>query len=646
MKNGSGVADLGMCIAISARLERRGVPRAWLKQAFSAAIVNGTTFCEEIAHRPGMEESVLYKAIADYLDLPFTEEILPSRVFISGEENAETFVEAGQVTVLGPEGVTYLYLAPGEKCIARLLKHLEASPDLRPRLRICTPSVLRRILRQRHQKDLIARAHAMTPPPMSASRVLETPQAFLIAMGLYIFVAGIVNQPAETMLVLHVALTLFFFGCVLIRLFAAASGSRLRFPEIAPYCPRDMPVYSILVPLYREQEVVEQLLASLERLNWPRSKLDIKLVCEKDDFDTIAALRRHRLPRNYEVVLVPAGGPRTKPKALNYALQFARGEIVAVFDAEDRPHPDQLLEAWQTFQRGGAELACVQAPLIIGNFRRNLLTRMFAFEYAALFRGLLPWMAAQGLVIPLGGTSNHFRRACLEQVGGWDAYNVTEDADLGIRIARFGYRIAVISRGTVEDAPEDHAVWHKQRTRWIKGWMQTCLVHARQPYMTWRELGGWRFLVSQIYMLGIIGSALMHPFMLMTVFVLLLSMLFQPLGISNVWLARIDIVNILLAYTSFYVLGRRTMEPTELGGYGYLFAIPAYWVLVSLSAWRAVWQLVRKPHLWEKTPHQPSLAYLASPGVFATASSDARNDAPRPMIDWSSGPMASRSRPS
>jgi cellulose synthase/poly-beta-1,6-N-acetylglucosamine synthase-like glycosyltransferase len=271
-----------------------------------------------------------------------------------------------------------------------------------------------------------------------------------------------------------------------------------------------LPVYSVLVPLYREQAVVGQLIASLERLNWPRSKLDIKLVCERDDFDTIGEIRARALPSNYELVLVPTGGPRTKPKALNYALQFARGEIIAVFDAEDRPHPDQLLEAWQAFQRGGDQLACVQAPLIIGNFRQNLLTRMFAFEYATLFRGLLPWLASQGLVIPLGGTSNHFRRSCLDQVGGWDAYNVTEDADLGMRLARFGYGIDVITRGTVEDAPVDYSVWHKQRTRWIKGWMQTWLVHGRNPYATWRELGWWRFVVNQIYTLGIIGSASIH----------------------------------------------------------------------------------------------------------------------------------------
>ncbi|WP_094506340.1 glycosyltransferase family 2 protein [Brucella thiophenivorans] len=630
MSNGSIAFDLEVCTAISARLERRGVPRSCLKRAYESAIINGTSFCEEVQHERAVTETMLFEAIADYLELPFTEEILPSRIFVS-DEAASSVVEVGQAMVLGPDGSSYLYVAPNERRTDRLLEQLRRFPELRARIRICTHSLLRKILRQRHQKELISRAHSMTPKLFSASRVLETPQAFLIAMGLYAFIACLFSWPVHTILVLHGSLTLFFLGCVLIRLFAAVSSSRLRLAELHPINRRNLPVYSVLVPLYREQAVVGQLIAALDQINWPRSKLDIKLVCEKDDFDTIAAIRNCRLPSNFDLILVPNGGPRTKPKALNYALQFARGEIVAVFDAEDRPHPDQLLEAWQAFEREGPKLACVQAPLIIGNFRQNLLTRMFAFEYAALFRGLVPWLASQGLVIPLGGTSNHFRRSCLEEVGGWDAYNVTEDADLGLRLARFGYGIGVISRGTIEDAPIDFSVWNKQRTRWIKGWMQTWLVHGRNPYNASRELGWWRFTVNQIYTLGIIGSALLHPFMLMTVALLFASMLLSPLTSENIWLLRIDMVNILLAYLSFYVLGSKTMEPTELSGYFYILAIPVYWVLISLSAWRAVWQLVRKPHLWEKTPHQPSLFYVSDEEDFAIL--DARNSAPRPIMD-------------
>lgn len=635
MKSISSTLDLRICSALSARLERRGIKRSSITKAYCDAVRNGTTFCQEILHQSGMTETLLFEVVAEYLDLPFTDEASFSRIFVSGEEGPEIFVEAEQCRVIGPTGSTWLYIAPSENSIQRLAEHIATAPELKERIKICTPTLIKQILRQRHEKTLIARAVEKVPQYFSASRVLETHQAFLIAMALYAVVVAVVMWPVQTVLALHIGMTLFFAGCVLIRLLAALSSQRLRLPEIEPFNRRELPVYTVLAPLYKEAAVVGQLITALQRLNWPASKLDIKLCCEIDDLETISAIRSRELPPQFELVIVPAGGPRTKPKALNYALQFSRGEIVAVFDAEDRPHPDQLLEAWQKFQRGGKKLACLQAPLIIGNFSRNFLTRMFAFEYATLFRGLLPWFASQGYVIPLGGTSNHFRRSSLEKVGGWDAYNVTEDADLGMRLARFGYRISVISRGTIEDAPEDYPIWNRQRTRWIKGWMQTWLVHIRNPRVAWQDLGKVRFVINQTYTIGLIGSALIHPFMLLTMVSLIGMMFFGPLIPENVWLLRIDVINILMAYLSFHALGMRTMEPTELKGYRYILVIPVYWILISLSAWRALWQLVHKPHLWEKTPHQPNYFYISEDAEPAF-----KNASPLPIMSLSSGPIA------
>ncbi len=618
-------SGLEICRAISSRLEARGVARQCLAKAFNAARINGTSFCDELACLDTVDESMVYEAIADYVGVTYADDLTPAQIFSPDTLTPAMSMELRQVMAVGRDGRTRLYTAPAQERIALLQQHLRESPELAARMRICPPSSLRRILRERYEKDHVARAHGMTPEPLSAAQVIDTPQAFAIAMAAYALVAGLVNWPGHTLFVLHVALSLLFFGCVLIRLFAAAAGGRLRFPELKPAPSSELPVYTVLVPLYREREVVDQLVTVLGRLNWPRSKLDVKLVCEKDDAETIAAIRARSLPSCFELVLVPAGGPRTKPKALNYALQFARGALVAVFDAEDRPHPDQLREAWQAFRDGDERLACVQAPLIIGNFRSNLLTRMFAFEYAALFRGLLPWLAARGLVIPLGGTSNHFRRDRLEEAGGWDAYNVTEDADLGVRLARFGYRIGVISRGTIEDAPESYAVWRRQRTRWLKGWMQTWLVHARRPHSVQREMGWRRFLFNQVYTVGVVGSALLHPLMLAMLVVLLPMLALSPPAPGRLWLAVVDVSNIVLAYTSFYVLGLKTMEPTERRGYTYLLAIPVYWVFISLSAWRALGQLMRRPHFWEKTPHQPSLFYRPAEAP--------RNAAPLPITD-------------
>jgi cellulose synthase/poly-beta-1,6-N-acetylglucosamine synthase-like glycosyltransferase len=233
----------------------------------------------------------------------------------------------------------------------------------------------------------------------------------------------------------------------------------------------DFPVYSVLVALYKEVDVVPDLLVGLTQLRWPASKLEIKLVCEEDDPETIRAIKAHPLGSRVEVIVVPDTLPRTKPKALSYALPLTSGEFVVLYDAEDRPHPMQLLEAWHRFRDAGPDLACLQAPLQISNRGAGVIANMFGVEYAALFRRLLPWLAENRLMFPLGGTSNHFRRSALDEVGGWDPYNVTEDADLGLRLARFGYRADTISCPTLEDAPEDFRSWRLQRMRWFKGWM-------------------------------------------------------------------------------------------------------------------------------------------------------------------------------
>ena len=192
------------------------------------------------------------------------------------------------------------------------------------------------------------------------------------------------------------------------------------------------------------------------------------------------------------IVTVPNGQPRTKPRALNYALQDARGTLVAVFDAEDIPDADQLRRAANAFIEGGPRLACVQARLAIYNADESFLSRQFALEYSALFSGLLPALGFLRLPLTLGGTSNHFRRDLLLKIGGWDPFNVTEDADLGIRLARFGYEVSVINSVTMEEAPASWRSWRGQRTRWIKGWIQTYLVHMRRPLRLWRDLGPWK----------------------------------------------------------------------------------------------------------------------------------------------------------
>ena len=235
----------------------------------------------------------------------------------------------------------------------------------------------------------------------------------------------------------------------------------------------DLPVYTILVPLLHEAHLVPDLVAALGRLDWPRERLDIKLIVEADDPDD---RRRGARPggrtRPSRSSSCRQGQPRTKPKALSFALPFARGDFVTVYDAEDQPHPQQLREAYATFARSPHEIACLQATLAVDNGDASLLARLFAIEYSALFDGLLPTLAALDMPLPLGGTSNHFRREALVEVGGWDPFNVTEDADLGLRLARFGYRSGTIDLPTFEEAPATLGPWMRQRTRWFKGWMR------------------------------------------------------------------------------------------------------------------------------------------------------------------------------
>jgi cellulose synthase/poly-beta-1,6-N-acetylglucosamine synthase-like glycosyltransferase len=244
-----------------------------------------------------------------------------------------------------------------------------------------------------------------------------------------------------------------------------------------------------MVALYREAAVAEQLISSLKRLDWPAVLLDIKLVCEADDHETITALNALALGPCFEIVEVPPCNPRTKPKALTYALAAARGEYLAIYDAEDRPHPQQLREAYARFQTSPAEVACLQAPLIITNAKESWISALFSLEYSGLFRGLLPMLAGSRMPLPLGGTSNHFRTETLLAVGGWDPFNVTEDADLGLRLYRLGYRADVIVRQTLEDAPTAIRVWMAQRSRWFKGWLQTWLVLMRHPRRLARQMG-------------------------------------------------------------------------------------------------------------------------------------------------------------
>jgi cellulose synthase/poly-beta-1,6-N-acetylglucosamine synthase-like glycosyltransferase len=409
--------------------------------------------------------------------------------------------------------------------------------------------------------------------------------------------------------VLSFALAFVFLPTIGLRLFAvhtlcrgrseAGKGPPLRIADA------ELPVYTLLVPLYREANMVAGLAGTLARLDYPAAKLDVRLILEEVDTETVALARALDLPGNVEIVVVPDLQPRTKPKALNYALPLARGEYVVIYDAEDRPEPDQLRKAVAAFRRGPANLACLQARLGLYNAAANWLTRQFTIEYGALFDGLLPALERLKLPIPLGGTSNHFRIEALKWLMAWDPFNVTEDADLGTRLARSGYSCQMLSSTTFEEAPVRLATWLRQRTRWIKGYMQTWLVHMRHPATLWRELGPAGFFGFQAMVGATVLSALVHPWIYVLAAVDLANGAFltRPglLGLPF-WIAAA--LGLAAGYLAAMALGfvairRRGMRKLLVQ----VPLMPLYWLIISAAAYRALWQFAFARFSWEKTEH-------------------------------------------
>jgi glycosyltransferase XagB len=366
----------------------------------------------------------------------------------------------------------------------------------------------------------------------------------------------------------------------------------------------ELPTYTVLVPAYREPEVVSKLIASIGRLDYPVDKLQVVLLLEEDDVETVQAAKASPGVERFEIVLVPTANPRTKPKALNYGLQFARGEFVTIYDVEDRPEPLQLRRAVVAMRQAPGHTACVQAELAYYNPTQNLLTRWFTAEYLMWFTLLLPGLSYLDAPVPLGGTSNHFRRATLEGVGAWDPFNVTEDADLGVRLHRLGYRTGVLRSETQEEANSDFVNWVKQRSRWYKGYMQTWLVHMRHPIQLRRELGWGGFARFNSFVAGTPLLAFLNPvFWLMTV----LWFIGHPSFIRSIYPAPVFYPAILCwllgNFACVYVLALATAHANRRDLFIAALLCPLYWVMMSIAAFKAVLQLVVTPSYWEKTTH-------------------------------------------
>lgn len=592
-----------------------GIGKPALAAALRKAQLNGTTIERELIADGILDPHIFYEALADWLGLPFFASINPANVFLT--ENIDTQLEKGALLRLSrPSLPALLVVAPEVRHAIALRDQLLHAPHMRDGLGIAAPQTIREAIwkaNARSRVDKVTDQLFGETPVFSARIVLTGWQGYMLGALSVGFPLAIVVWPDPILLLLHIALSAIYPAAMGLRAIAlklgATEGARLPNAQHAAEAG-PLPVYTVLVAAYREEDMVPQMIAALDRLDWPKSLLDIKIVCEADDLATVAAVRQHARGAHFEIVEVPAEGPRTKPKALAYALAGARGDYIVIFDAEDRPHPQQLREAHARFSAETDALACLQAPLNISNAGESRIAALFALEYAGLFRSLLPLLARFRLPMPLGGTSNHFRRRALDAAGAWDPFNVTEDADLGIRLYRMGYRCGVLKLPTLEDAPTEWPVWRAQRSRWFKGWLQTVLVHLRAPRRLLTQIGSAGFVALFLTSGGMLFSALAHP--LLAVFILRSIWLFASgawlaVGLAEQLLFAVDVANIVGSYYLFAFLGRKPMSAEERVAVGSPWAgVPFYWIMLSVAAWQAVKELSADPFLWRKTPHAPS----------------------------------------
>ncbi len=368
------------------------------------------------------------------------------------------------------------------------------------------------------------------------------------------------------------------------------------------YNPPDayLPIYTILVPLYKELGKLKAIIEAINNLNYPKFLLDVKIIVEDDDKLLIKELSLINLPSYIQVIKVPFSLPRTKPKALNYAMQYCRGKYLVVYDAEDKPEADQLLKALASFNSLPDEYACLQAKLNFYNKDENLLTKLLSIEYSIWFEYILKGLSILGLPVTLGGTSNHFKTDILRKVGNWDAYNVTEDAELGIRLYLQGYKVGMIDSYTLEEAPITLGNWLNQRARWSKGFIQTFLVLLQIP-RDYNKLTYWQTTTVYIF----IGVSSYSFFCLPWLFVTIIkpSKLISYLALLN--------VSIGLAYlysSAGYILAQFRKGGKKLSASDILaLAIwPVYFLLHAIASYKAVWELLFTPFEWNKTDHDLS----------------------------------------
>lgn len=438
-----------------------------------------------------------------------------------------------------------------------------------------------------------------------------TPVQTSTIVGIFvIFCFGLFINLQITLVFATFLLSILYFADLIFNLFLIIR-SYTKSPEIV--IPKeelksrtDWPYYTILCPLYKEENVIEQFVNAIVHLDYPRDKLQVILLLEEDDVLTIQKATSLHLPAYFETLVVPKGFPKTKPRACNFGLEKAIGKFTVIYDAEDVPDADQLKKAVIASEKSDEQTVCIQAKLNFYNPHQNLITRLFTAEYSLWFDLVLTGLQSIKAPIPLGGTSNHFKTDKLKLIRGWDAYNVTEDADIGVRLAKYGFKTAMMDSTTYEEANSEIFNWLRQRTRWIKGYIQTYFVHMRSPqsFLSKKKLN---LLVFNLVVGGKIMSLFINPimwaitisyFLFRPTIGTIIESLYPP-TVFYTALTCLVLGNFLYFY--YYLIGCSKKNYDEL--MKFIFLAPIYWIGMSIAFCFAVYQFIQKPFYWSKTTH-------------------------------------------
>jgi len=593
-------------------IARRILTLPQLDEAVQLAQTWNVRLGDAILSRNWIRPEALYQGIAYHYDLPFVDLVAnaPDPALLIAAD-AEVYVQKLTVPWMLRDGRVVVATAePGPDIILLARRRWGPAIDFVVASKFDIIWAVQSAFAETMSRRAVL-ALAEQDPLLSARQVF-TPAQVVVVYGLLssLFV-GLAFAPVATLIALNVAMSLFYLGNfifkgILVSLGGGRSAEADQETEIAARTLREdeLPVFTVLVPMYREHKMLPALAQALRNLDYPLGKLDIKIVLEADDHETIEVARTLGLEGVFEIIRVPPSKPQTKPKACNFALQFARGEYLVVFDAEDRPEPDQLRKVVATFRRSSPNTACLQCRLNYYNVAENWLARMFTLDYSLWFDQMLPGLERLNVPIPLGGTSCHFKIDVLRKLHGWDPFNVTEDADLGIRLTQKGYRVGVVDSTTFEEAAFHTGIWIRQRSRWMKGYMQTFLVHVRRPLHLLRTTGLLGFAGFVLFVGGTVLSALFNP-IFWAMYLFWLAALAEGLDlVFPQMLLFLSLFNLLVGNGACIYLSM--LAPIRRGWLDlipYSLTVFGYWVLISIAAYRGLWQLLRNPFYWEKTQH-------------------------------------------